>query len=80
MANPWDDPSLANEETKKLQSANQRIKTEGLNPRPKAGPAPAPKLSKLSDAYGQAEDLAKRNKRIEVATRGVRKSLPGQGQ
>jgi hypothetical protein len=80
MANPWDDPSLASPETKKLQEANERIKREGLNPKPKNMTAPAPKLSKLSDAYGQAEKLEKRNKKIELATRGVRRALPGQGQ
>lgn len=79
MANPWDDPSLANEETKKLRAATARARTEGMNTRPKAAAAPAPKLSKLSDAYGQAEKLEKRNKGIEQATRGIRKSLPGQG-
>lgn len=80
MANPWDDPSLASEETKQLKAANKRIRTEGLNPKPKVMAKPQPKLSSLSDAYGQAEKLEKRNKRVELATRGIRKSLPGQGQ
>lgn len=76
--NPWDDPSLASDETKKLRKKTQDLK---LNPVSSAAPKAKPAgLSGLSDAYGQAEKLERRNKAVARATRGVRKLLPGQGE
>lgn len=76
--NPWDDPSLASDETKKLR---QRTKDMRLNPPARTAPPPKPKgISALSDAFGQAETLEKKRKKVEVATRPFRKALPNQGQ
>lgn len=77
--NPWDDPSLASPETKKLREKTKQLR---LNPPKRTPPASVakPGISGLSDAYGQAERLARRNRKIDLATKPLRKGLPGQGE
>jgi hypothetical protein len=79
MANPWDDPSLANDATKKIKKRTEELKLNPLKPSTPAKKA-APGLSKLSDAYSQAEKFERRNRKVEEATRPLRKSIPGQGE
>lgn len=61
MANPWDDPSLESETTKRIKAGTARIRKEGLNkPTP-----PAKKVGEIgaTDAWGKADELRRRNER-----------------
>jgi hypothetical protein len=66
MANPWDDPSLESETTKKIKAGTARIRKEGLNkPTP-----PAKKVGEIgaTDAWGKMDELKRqREKTVRLA-------------
>jgi len=70
---PWDDPSLANEETKKLREKTKKLRMNPLKP---STPKEAPGITGLKDAFGAAEAYEKRQKKWEKATRPIKKILP----
>lgn len=63
MANPWDDPSLANEATRKIKKRTEALRLNPLKPSTPRAEKPKP-LSTMADAYSKGDALAKRNKKI----------------
>lgn len=66
---PWEDESLKGEYWKEKKRMSKPPLEEG-----------SPKPPSLTGAFGEAARLERRNKKIEKATKPLRKALPGQGQ
>lgn len=79
MANPWDDPSLESETTKRIKASTARIRKEGL---PKTPPAKKVGEIGITEAYGDKEmdlagKLANRNRAVDRGTKFLRKAASG---
>lgn len=75
-SNPWDEYKSDDPKVLAEQERTKKLKAGRLNPPPALDAA---KVPKATDAWGQAGKFAKRNRKIEAATRPIRKALPGQG-